>query len=207
MFAVGHIGLGYLLGKAFQRLLKTEVNLPLIFLLSVIPDVDLLIPDQVHRGFTHSMVVLSFVFIPFFVYYRKRSIPYFVATAQHALVGDFLTNGGAEILWPLTSTAFGVGIGMKSWINISLEWAVFLVAVAILFRTNDFRSLLKPSGSNLLLLVPAGVIVVSAILGRAGGVPFSLLIPHLVFLVLFSVVIVNALLGLVRALLVHIKRV
>jgi membrane-bound metal-dependent hydrolase YbcI (DUF457 family) len=207
MFAVGHIGLGYLVAKASQRLSKTEVNLPLIFLLSVIPDVDLLIPDQVHRGFTHSIVALSIVFIPFFVYYRKKSIPYFVAIAQHALVGDFLTNGGAEILWPLTSTAFGVGIGMKSWINISLEWAIFLVAIAILFRTNDSRRLLKPSGSSLLLLVPAGAIFVSAILGKAEGVPFSLLVPHLVFLVLFAFAIINAMLGFVRAFARHTKRV
>ncbi|HVP26248.1 MAG TPA: metal-dependent hydrolase [Candidatus Bathyarchaeia archaeon] len=190
MFAVGHLALGYLLAKAAQKLLKTEVNLPLIFFLSLIPDADLLIPGLVHRSISHSVIIVILLFIPFFLYYREKSIPYFIATAQHALVGDLLTNGGAEIFWPLTTAWFGLGLDMRGWGNILLEWASFLLAMAVLIRTNDLKLLLKPSRSSLLLVVPAGAILVSAFIGE-GAAPIELLIPHLVLLALFAFAILS----------------
>jgi hypothetical protein len=191
MFAVGHLALGYLFAKAAQKLLKTKVNLPLIFFLSLIPDADLLIPGLVHRSISHSVIILILLFIPFFLYYRKKAIPCFVATAQHALVGDLLTNGGAEIFWPLTT----MGVDMRGLGNILLEWASFLLAMVVLVRTNDLKLLLKPSKSSLLLVVPAGAILVSAFIGK-GVAPIELLIPHLVLLALFTFAILNYVLSL-----------
>ena len=86
MYAVGHLALGCLFAEAFQRHLKTKINLPLVFLLSLIPDIDLLISDDVHRGITHSIIVSALVFIPFFVHYWKRSVPYFAALARAFVV-------------------------------------------------------------------------------------------------------------------------
>ncbi len=50
MYAVGHFALGYLTGKVAAKSLDVKINLPLLFLASVFPDIDILIPGLVHRG-------------------------------------------------------------------------------------------------------------------------------------------------------------
>lgn len=190
MFAVGHLAIGYLSAKASQKLLKTDINLPLIFFLSLIPDVDLLIPDLVHRGITHSIIVLTLMFTPIFLLYRKNSIPYFVAITQHPLVGDFFT-GRTQIFWPLTSNWYGGGIDVLSSTNISIECISFLLAIIILTKTNDLRLLFKSRKSNLLLTVPSGAIFISSIIGMSKAPPTELLIPHLIFLTIFTFSIIK----------------
>ena len=37
MYAVGHIALGHLVGRVFGKLTGEEVNIPLVWLLSVVP--------------------------------------------------------------------------------------------------------------------------------------------------------------------------
>lgn len=185
MFAVGHLAIGYLSAKVFQKLLKTDINLPMIFFLSLIPDVDLLIPGLVHRGITHSIIVLTLMFIPVFLFYRKTSIPYFVAITQHALVGDFFM-GEIQMFWPLTSNWYGCGINVLSFTNISIEWASFLLAMIVLTKTNDLKLLLKSAKSNLLLTIPSGAIFASSIIGMSKAAPIELLIPHLIFLTVFT---------------------
>ena len=184
MFAVGHLAMGYLSAKVFQKFLRIDINLPLIFFLSLIPDVDLLIPGLVHRGITHSIIVLTLMFIPIFLLYRKTSIPYFVAIGQHSLIGDFFT-GGIQMLWPVTSNWYGYRIGVLSIANISIEWASFLLAMIILVNTNDLRLLFRSQRSNLLLVVPSGAIFISSFTGMSIRAPTVLLIPHLVFLAVF----------------------
>lgn len=185
MFVVGHLAIGYLSAKVSQKLPKTDINLPMIFFLSLIPDVDLLIPGLVHRGITHSIIVLTLVFTPIFLFYRENSVPYFVAITQHALVGDFFI-GGIQMFWPLTSNWYGYGINVLSFTNISIEWASFLLAMIVLAKTNDLRLLFRSQKSNLLLIVPSGAIFVSSIIGMSQKAPTELLIPHLVFLTIFT---------------------
>jgi membrane-bound metal-dependent hydrolase YbcI (DUF457 family) len=189
MFAVGHLAIGYLSAKVSQKLLRTDINLPMIFFLSLVPDVDMLIPGLVHRGITHSIIFLTLVFIPIFLFYRKTSVPYFVAITQHALVGDFFI-GGIQVFWPLTSNWYGCGINVLSFTNISIEWASFLLAMIVLTKTNDLRLLFNPKKSNLLLIVPSGAIFISSIIGarywHSERAPIELLIPHLIFLTIFT---------------------
>lgn len=193
MFAVGHLAIGYLSAKVFQKILRTGINLPLIFFLSLIPDVDLLIPGLVHRGITHSIIVLTLVFMPIFLFYRKTSIPYFVAIVQHSLVGDFFM-GRAQIFWPLTSNWYGYRIDVLSFTNISIEWASFLLAMIVLTKTNDLRLLFTSQKLNLLLIVPSGAIFVSSIIGMSKAAPIELLFPHLTFLTVFTFSIMKFLL-------------
>jgi len=79
MFAVGHSSLGYLTGKATSKILRTDANIPLLLMLSVLPDIDLLIPGLRHGGPIHSVMLSSLLFISFFILYRKKAIPYFIA--------------------------------------------------------------------------------------------------------------------------------
>ena len=187
MYAVGHLALGYLTGKATGKLLNVSVSLPLLFLASVIPDIDLLIPGLQHRGPTHSLIISTLIFIPLVAYYRKKAIPYFIALTQHSLIGDYLTGGGIQLLWPLNSTNYyGLTIEITSLTNITIEWIFFLTAFTILLKTRDARTLLQPHPSNLLLSIPTFTVLLPTILSFPQYVPPTLIIPHLTYLIIFA---------------------
>jgi membrane-bound metal-dependent hydrolase YbcI (DUF457 family) len=99
LFAIGHFAIGYLAGKASARILKVQLNMPLMFTASVIPDIDLLPRFLHHRGPTHSLITIIALTVPFLMLYRKTAVPYSVALASHSLIGDFFT-GGTQLFWP-----------------------------------------------------------------------------------------------------------
>ena len=180
MYAVGHLALGYLSGKAASKILNVDLNLPLIFLVSVLPDIDRMIPNLEHRGPLHSIIVFCLLFIPFFTIYRKRSLPYFVALIQHSLIGDYLT-GGTQLFWPLTNNWYGSGLTMKvtNPINILAEWILFLFFITIMFKTKDTELLLQRHPTNMILSVPVLTVLLPAFLSFPTYVPLELIVPHL----------------------------
>jgi len=184
MYAVGHFALGYLTGKIASKSLAVKINLPLLFLASVFPDIDLLIPGLEHRGPLHSVVVFCFLFIPMFLLYKKRAVPYFVAVIQHSIIGDFLT-GGTQLLWPVSLDMYSLGIGIDSLTNIALEWVLFIISIIIMFKAKDMLSLLKRNPSNLILFIPLMTVLLPSVITFPLYVPLVLLIPHLVYLFLF----------------------
>lgn len=191
MYAVGHLALGYLSGKATSKLLNVNVNLPLLFLASIIPDIDLLIPGLQHRGPTHSLIISILIFIPLIAYCRKKAIPYFIALTQHSLIGDYITSGGIQLLWPLNSTNYyGLTIEITSLTNITIEWIFFLTAFAILIKTKDAQTLFQPHPSNLLLSIPTFTVLLPTLLSFPQYVPLALIIPHLIYLIVFTVSII-----------------
>lgn len=195
MFAVGHLSLGYLFAKGSARLLKREINIPLVFVLSLIPDIDILIPMIQHRTVTHSIVTSSVVFLPFFILYGTTSIPYFVALAQHGLVGDFITGGtqGTQLLWPITSTPYGLPFSIVGTANLVLEWSSFLVALGVMIKTKDLQRLLKGKTSHLALFLPISTVLLPSFFRFPTYVPMLLLVPHMAYLALFSLSILTAL--------------
>jgi len=90
------MSIGYLLGKVSSKLLHVKINIPLLMVLSIIPDADIIFDQltgaQLHRGPSHSVVVAVIAFIPFFIVYRKRALPYFIALISHSLMAFFLKN-------------------------------------------------------------------------------------------------------------------
>jgi len=183
MFAVGHLALGYLTGKTASKLLDVKINVPLLFLASILPDIDLILGLE-HRGPTHSLIVYVVLFVPVFWLYGKQVVPFFVALAQHSLLGDLLTGGGVQVLWPLVSEWYGAQMQITSTLNISFEWAAFLMTMALLWKTRDVKSLFQHHPSNLLLTIPVLTIILPAFLSFPLAVPPALIIPHLVFLAL-----------------------
>jgi len=188
MYAVGHLALGYITGRATSKLLNANVNIPLLFLASIIPDIDLLIPGLQHRGPTHSLIVSILIFIPLTIYYGKKAIPYFVAFTQHSLIGDYLTSGGIQLLWPINSIYYcSLEIQLISLTNILLEWIFFLTAFTILLKTRDAQTLLQPHPSNLLLSIPIFTVLLPTLLSFPQYVPPALIIPHLTYLAIFTI--------------------
>jgi membrane-bound metal-dependent hydrolase YbcI (DUF457 family) len=194
MFAIGHFALGYLTGKGSSKLFDTKLNLPLLLVVSVLPDVDLILQsfDQtlfMHRGALHSIITFIVVMIPFFIIYRKQAIPYYVALLSHSLIGD-LPTGGVEMLWPVSQTWFGNNsIPIGSLANVVAEMALFVVATVIMYKIGDLKKLLQPKTRNWILLIAFGAVLgpIFEISQRSdAGLPV-LLIPASVFwLILFA---------------------
>ena len=185
MFAVGHLALGYISGKGIARFLDVSVNVPLMFLASVLPDIDFLVPGLMHRGPMHSIVLYALVFVPIIILYRKIGVIYFLCVAQHLLIGDFLTagyGGGIQLLWPLTSNWYSAGIHLAGAASVYLEWAFFIMCFAWMLKAGDMRKLLIHNRSNLVLAMPVLSIVLPVFFEIPLPVPFFLLVPHIIFL-------------------------
>lgn len=203
-FAVGHIALAYLLGKSSAKLLKVNLNVPLILVLSIIPDVDILFGVyELHRGPTHSLIFAFIVFIPFFILYRRKAVPYFLALMSHSLIADFIVGGQLMLFWPLTSQLFGlhefgVYIAINSPVNIALEWALFAVSTIVMFKTGDLSLFFRNKKSNLLLAIPVGTVLLPTLVSYPLQVPLLLMPPHLFYLVLFSISVLIALAGFLK---------
>jgi len=185
MYAVGHFALGYLTGKLAAKSLGVSINLPLLFLASVLPDIDLLIPGLEHRGPLHSVILFCLIFLPIFLLYKKRAVPYFVAVIQHIIIGDYLIGGNLQLLWPLTTNTYGFHIEITSLTNIALEWSLFLVAMMIMFKANDLMLMFKHHPSNMILSIPVLTVLLPTVISFPLSVPLALLIPHLVYLTIF----------------------
>ena len=145
MFAVGHMAIAYLLGKGSSKSLRIKLNIPILLVLSILPDIDIiydfLTGSEIHRGPTHSIVVSALAFIPIFIIYRKKAIPYFLALISHPLIGDFFIGGKLQLFWPFQQRQYGLHelgsyyIGIFSPVNIALELTLFAIATLILYKT------------------------------------------------------------------------
>jgi len=102
MYPLGHFALGYFAAYVVGRLTGEETSIPVVWFLSVAPDIDVLIPFLEHRGPTHSVVVMALLFLPVYIASR-RWLPYFAALLSHSLVGDYFTGYGLKMFWPLSN--------------------------------------------------------------------------------------------------------
>jgi hypothetical protein len=200
------MAVGYLLGKGSGKLFKVNFNIPLVLVLSIIPDIDILfsflLNSDIHRGPTHSIIVAILVFIPFFFFYRQRAVPYFAALASHSLIGDFLIGGQVQLLWPLSTSEFGIHdlgfpyIDLGQPIGIAIEFAVFVIALFVMLKTRDILVFFRNSKLNLVLIIPIFTVLLPTFAGYPLSVPALLVLPHLFFLVLF---VISVLIALQRA--------
>jgi membrane-bound metal-dependent hydrolase YbcI (DUF457 family) len=181
--------LAYLLAKPTTRFLKTSLNIPLVLVLSVIPDVDILVPS-LHRGPSHSIVSALVVFIPIFILYRQKALPYFLALISHSMIGDFLIGGQIQLLWPLSQDTYG-NYGLFTRItdpaNIAIEFTLFTVATIVMFKTKDLFLFFKSAQSNLILAIPILTVLLPTFVAYPLEVPLPLVAPHLFYLALFSI--------------------
>lgn len=194
------MALAYLLSKASAKLLRVNINVPLILVLSVIPDVDLifnfLFKIEIHRGPTHSVVTAILFFIPFFIIYRQKIVPYFTALVAHSLIADFVVGGQLQLLWPLSTREFGfTGINIFSQINVLMELTLFAIAILVTWKTRDLLQFFKKSKANLVLTIPVFTVLLPTFSGYPLSVPVLLILPHLFYLVLFTISVIIALKG------------
>jgi membrane-bound metal-dependent hydrolase YbcI (DUF457 family) len=202
------MALAYLLGKASAKLLKVNFNIPLILVLSIIPDIDIifdfLLKSEIHRGPTHSIIIAILVFIPFFVLFRQKAVPYFAALASHSLIGDFIIGGQIQMLWPLSTSEFGLAelgfpyINIYNPITIALEFALFAIALIIMLKTRDLLRFFRKSKVNLILVIPIFTVLLPTFASYPISVPIWLVLPHLCYLVVFSISVLIVPMGILR---------
>jgi membrane-bound metal-dependent hydrolase YbcI (DUF457 family) len=213
MFAVGHMALAYLLGKGSSKALHTKINIPILLVLSILPDSDIiydvLTGAEIHRGPTHSIIFAALIFIPIFIRYRKTAIPYFLALISHSLIGDFLIGGKLQLLWPLSNAQFGLHelgsyyFDIFSPVNMVLEVTLFVAASLILYKSGDWKVFFKADKTNLVLIIP----IATVLLPSTVGYPFSdslllteptLALAHIFYLVLFGIAVLKTLIYLYK---------
>ena len=202
------MAIAYLLSKGTGRLLKVNFNIPLILVLSLIPDIDIvfefLLNSPIHRGPTHSLITAILVFIPFFWVYRKKAVPYFAALASHSVIGDFLIGGQLQLLWPLSTQEYGLHelgfpyIDIYNPVNIVLEFILFVIAIIVMFKTRDIHRFFRNSKLNLILAIPIFTVLLPTFASYPLHVPSLLIVPHLFYLLLFSISVLIALKGILK---------
>lgn len=208
MFAVGHMAIAYLLGKSSSKALRIKLNIPLLLVLSILPDVDIiydfLTGSNLHRGPTHSIVIAIIAFTPLFFIYRKKAIPYFLALISHPLIGDFFTGGRVQLFWPFSTTQYGLHelgsyyIGITDPVNIALELSLFTLATIVLYKSGDWKVFLKNNKTNLVLIIPIATVLLPSTIGYPFSAPLLsteplLALAHIFYLVLFSIAILKTL--------------
>jgi len=181
-----------LIGKLLSHTLKTDLDLPLIFTLSIISDVDLLIPFIEHRGPTHSVLAITLIFLPLLTLYGKKAIPYLLAIIQHPILGDFFSGGKIQLFWPLTTDYYGIKVGIKNPINIVVELVSFTIAILVMFGSKDYTKLLS-SRNSLILMIPLFTLILPTFLKFPIEVPILLIPPHLALIILLAASVITGL--------------
>ncbi|MEM1951289.1 MAG: metal-dependent hydrolase [Candidatus Nitrosocaldus sp.] len=157
MLLVGHAVWAYVIARSLSSVLNIRINPYLVMLLGMVPDVDILLQEYIrHRSITHSIIFWSIAFIPFFIVYRKRSIPYFTAVVQHIMLGDVIV-ASTNILWPLRYDV-GMGYSLLSPFNIIMESIGMGIAVLLILRYD--RIIIARNVNN-----TQGLIVIIPLLG------------------------------------------
>lgn len=156
----------------------------------MIPDIDILIPFLQHRGPTHSILSAIALFLPAFLIWRQKAVPYFAAFVQHSLIGDYLGGGGLQLLWPLTNATYGTRIDIRGSTNAIIEILAFLAAMIIMLKTKDMSKLFRPKKTNLILIVPVVTVLLPTLLAYPLSVPPVLAIPHVIYLAIFTISII-----------------
>jgi membrane-bound metal-dependent hydrolase YbcI (DUF457 family) len=207
------MALAYLLGKGSSKALRTKLNIPILLVLSILPDVDIIYDfingTEIHRGPTHSIVVAALAFIPIFIIYRKKAIPYFLALISHPLIGDFLIGGKLQLFWPFSTNQYGLFelggpyIGIFNPVNIALEMTLFTIATLILYKSGDWKVFFTSNKTNLVLIIPIATVLLPSTIGY----PFTnslllteppLALAHLFYLALFSIAVLKTLFYMYR---------
>jgi membrane-bound metal-dependent hydrolase YbcI (DUF457 family) len=141
-----------------------KLIVPAVLLLGILPDADLLLGSLgvMHRTFTHSFFFWIIIFLPIFIIFRLKSVPYFVAVVQHFAFGDLLM-GKVMIFWPFNTSQVGFGIPMPSLVDVTLEMAGLILALGIIVYSGDLKRLFSVNKSNLLMLLPLLALATSAL--------------------------------------------
>jgi hypothetical protein len=160
LFFLGHMAWAYVWAAIVWAVISGgkrggKLFVPAILMLGVVPDIDLFFGrfSVVHHTFMHSFIFWLVIFAPFLLVFRQESIPYLAAVVQHFAFGDLLV-GRVMILWPFSSSYFGLNIAMPSVLDVALETAGLLLAAGVITFNGDLRLLFSVDMRNIPMFLP-----------------------------------------------------
>ena len=139
MFPSGHLALGYLLGKITKRITGYNFNIILIWIFSILPDIDVFIPFFYHRGPSHSLFAIVIFLIPVIFWFR-RGLPYLASFSSH-IIGDYFTFSGIQLFWPVNSNWIKANgpLLLDGQREIILELFLLLLMIFTLILSEDYK--------------------------------------------------------------------
>jgi len=190
MFFQGHMVWGYLTARAMSSLSRARLVIPLVLLVSILPDVDIFLePFGIkHLTVTHAISTWLVLFAPVFGYFGfRKTLPYFFAVLQHSLLGDAVM-GPIPFLWPATSVSYGLSFEMKSAMDLFLEGLGFALFLGVGYRTGDLAAMFNGDPVNAWSMLPTGAVLVSFVPLRyySGFMPPSFIALNAAFAALLS---------------------
>jgi membrane-bound metal-dependent hydrolase YbcI (DUF457 family) len=152
-------------------------------MLSVLPDIDIVLQSFImHRGPTHSLIAATVTLIPFFIFYRKATLPYFAALLSHLFLGDFFTTYGLQLFWPASNHWYGVlFLPIKGLVNVTLELSLFIFAIIVMYKLGDLKTLVNRGRRKWALLIPMGMVIATLLFYVV-----PLMIPCIIYLIIFT---------------------
>jgi hypothetical protein len=155
LFFLGHMVWAYVWAVAFAGRRWRKLLVPVVLLLGIMPDVDLLLRGfgVEHHTFMHSFFFWFVLFAPFLTVYRLKVVPYFVAVVQHFAFGDYFV-GEVMLFWPFSRSYFGFYAAMVSVLDVALETVGLLLAAGIMYFNGDLERLLSVDLRNILMFLP-----------------------------------------------------
>ena len=177
MYAAGHMAIGYLLARIQNR--DNTLNIPIIWALSILPDIDLLIPNLEHRGPTHSLIFSLIIFLPLIIHKKGKIIPYYTALLSHSVI-DLFTNNGTQFLWPISDNNFRFPYTLKMGTTSEgiIEIILFAIMILIIILYKDYNKLIQYT-NNLMITSIFLIFIASISIKYAYSTPKILLIPHI----------------------------
>ena len=135
MYLLGHLALGYFSAKATKKIVNIEFNTTLVWIVSLLPDIDLMIPPLNHRGPTHSIIIAIIAFIPILIVFKKKGLPYLASLVSHSLIGDLFNGQGVQLFWPLNHQWIEVpcSLMLKGRFELLVEIILFLAMLGYLY--------------------------------------------------------------------------
>ena len=191
MFAIGHFSLAYILGKYSAKIVNSKINFALLFTASILPDIDLFFLDFIkHRGPTHSLIFCLLIFIPLFIKYKKKAIPYFIVLLSHPLIGDIF-SGGTQLFWPISNQFIYISnISVINNTHIALELILFIASTIIMIASSDIKKIVSEKTNIFYWIIPFGSVLLPLLPllitpKNYNHIPTLLLIPSLYYIGLF----------------------
>jgi hypothetical protein len=133
---------------------------------------------------------------PFFIVYRKKTIPDYVILLSQSLIGDIYSNiNGIQLFWPFSNDWVSIlTLSNKSVPSISFELLLFTISTIIMVLNKDLKKMFSDSASRIYWLVPFGSALGLLMIGGFDplyNLPFLLVFPSLFYLILFSLLIIG----------------
>lgn len=173
MFLLGHSCWSYIISKATGRKMGVDLPLYLALLAGVLPDFDIYFhPFIQHHTITHSVLLLGPVTVLLTYRYRRLGAAFSVGLLSHLLTDGLV--GSIPILYPVSTFAVGLNLGIPSQADTLLEMGALAVSIAYVFQNGDYVLFSTSRKDSLLIAIPlASIVTLTLLFAGDNNIPLT----------------------------------